>query len=236
MHIFYAGNITGRFYSLTDEEAKHCSRVLRLKSGDCVHLIDGKGGFYTAQIAVITKNECNVKIIDTEAEFEKRDFYLHIAIAPTKNIDRFEWFMEKATEIGIDEITPLITEHSERKTVKIERLEKIIISAIKQSIKAYMPKLNNIIDYKSFIRNSCQTDTESKFIACCNAICNRSLKEVYQPNHSALIIIGPEGDFSQEELKLAFESGFQGISLGKSRLRTETAGVIACHTINFINT
>lgn len=232
MHLFYTPDLSGKIYTLNESESKHCIKVLRLSVNDQVQLIDGKGGFYTAQISEANPKRCSVEIIKEVKEFGKRNHYLHIAIAPTKNNDRFEWFLEKATEIGIDEITPIICEHSERKVIKPERLEKIIISAVKQSIKAYKPKLNNIISYQDFIASEFQGD---KFIAHCEENEKAALKTTYKQGNSALVLIGPEGDFDPNEIALAKENNFQEISLGESRLRTETAGVVACHTINLLN-
>lgn len=232
MHLFYTPDLDNNLYTLNETESKHCIRVLRLNINDQIQLIDGKGGFFTAKIIDSNPKKCIVEIIDTKTEFGKRNHYLHIAIAPTKNIDRFEWFLEKATEIGIDEITPIICEHSERKSLNPERLEKIIVSAIKQSIKAYKPKLNNLISYVEFIS---QNSDYKKYIAHCEENTKTLLKNDYNKSQNAIVLIGPEGDFSPNEIKLAKQNGFREISLGESRLRTETAGVVACHTINLIN-
>ncbi|MBE9491864.1 MAG: RNA methyltransferase, partial [Bacteroidetes bacterium] len=156
----------------------------------------------------------------------------HLAIAPTKNINRFEWFLEKATEIGIDEISPIICDHSERKTLKTDRLNKILITAIKQSIKVYLPKLNSPLTFNEFIQKPCSS---FKFIACIDEEHQLNLKKAYQKGKDVVIIIGPEGDFSREEIKLAKELKYLPISLGKSRLRTETAAIVACHTIQLLN-
>ena len=224
MHLFYTPDLNGNLYTLNEIESKHCVRVLRLNIDDEIQLIDGKGSFFTAKIIDSNSKKCIVEIIDTKTEFGIRNHYLHIAIAPTKNIDRFEWFLEKATEIGIDEITPIICEHSERKTIKPESLEKIIVSAIKQSIKAYKPKLNNLISYVDFIS---QNSDCKKYIAHCEENTKTLLKNDYYKGHNAIVLIGPEGDFSPNEIKLAKQNGFTEISLGESRLRTETAGIIA---------
>lgn len=232
MHLFYTPDISSETYTLNEIESKHCIKVLRLNTGDQIELIDGKGNFYEAIITEPNPKKCKVEIVKTLKEFGKRNHYLHIAIAPTKNMDRFEWFLEKATEIGIDEITPILCEHSERKVIKPERLEKIIISAVKQSIKAYKPKLNGLISYKDFIQQELE---ENKYIAHCEDWEKQALKNTYGKGKSATILIGPEGDFSPEEIELAKENGFIETSLGPSRLRTETAGVVACHTINLLN-
>lgn len=232
MHLFFTPDITDKNYTLNEIESKHCIKVLRLNVNDHIQLIDGKGNFYEAQIANANPKKCKVDIIKIINEFSKRNHYLHIAIAPTKNIDRFEWFLEKATEIGIDEITPILCEHSERKIIKPERLEKVIISAIKQSIKAYKPKLNEITNYDDFIK---QNFDGIKYIAHCEENKKETLKDIYNPSNNALILIGPEGDFSPAEIIYAQQNGFTEISLGGSRLRTETAGIVACHTINLLN-
>ncbi|HRX30515.1 MAG TPA: 16S rRNA (uracil(1498)-N(3))-methyltransferase [Tenuifilaceae bacterium] len=232
MQIFYAPNITGNKYTLTEEESKHCIKVLRMSVGAEITLIDGKGNLYTATISNPNSKSCEVEVTNVQAEYGKRDFYLHIAIAPTKNIERFEWFLEKATEIGIDEITPILCERSERKSIKNDRLEKIIISAVKQSIKAYVPKLNEMVPLKQFLTKSFNGQ---KFIAHCNSWDLPPLKDQVKPNSKITILIGPEGDFSPDEVELSIQNDFSEISLGTSRLRTETAGVVACHTVNLKN-
>lgn len=232
MQIFYAPNIAGNTYILPEEESKHCIRVLRLNVGDEITLIDGKGNLFTASIANPNPKRCEVIVTDVKTEFGKHDFYLHIAIAPTKNIERLEWFLEKATEIGIDEITPILCDRSERKVVNNERLEKIIVSAVKQSIKAYVPKLNEMISLKHFLNRNVDG---SKFIAHCNSWELPPLKNSVQPNSRATILIGPEGDFTPAEVEQCVGKGYQEISLGTSRLRTETAGIVACHTVNLFN-
>lgn len=232
MHLFYTPDISGEIYSLSEEESKHAIRVLRLKQGYIVYLIDGRGGFYTAKIIDDSPKKCIVQVIEIKKEYGKKDFYLHIAVAPTKNMERLEWLLEKATEIGIDEITPIRSEHSERTILKPERLEKIIVSAMKQSMKAYCPKLNELKSFKSLVQ---EQFIGQKFIAHCAEGTKSNLKDVYIRNSSAIILIGPEGDFSMEEIQFAIENNFQAVSLGNSRLRTETAALVACHTINLIN-
>lgn len=232
MHLFYTPDIEGGIYCLNAEESKHCVRVLRLKEGDEISLIDGCGGLYSGVILRAGAKGCEVKIVSEMKEYGKRDFSLHMAVAPTKNIDRTEWMLEKCTEIGVDAFTMIDSAHSERKTVKEERLEKVIVSAVKQSLKAYMPRLNPMVEFKDFVRS---VTGGQKFIAHCNPGEKKHLSEVYRPGADAVILIGPEGDFSEEEVKLAVEAGFIPITLGQSRLRTETAGVVACHSINFIN-
>lgn len=232
MHLFYTPNIQAEFYQLDEEESKHCVRVLRLKNGDQVNLIDGVGGFYLAEIIDDHPKRTTLKVLNIQREFTKRNHYLHIAVAPTKNIDRFEWFLEKATEIGIDEITPIICDHSERKEIKTERSSKIITSAIKQSLKAYHPVLNPQINFKEFI---IQAKADKKFIAHCEDGVKQYLVKDFKPKSNYLILIGPEGDFSPDEIELALQSGYLPITLGESRLRTETAALQACFEINYLN-
>lgn len=232
MHLFYTPDISSETYTLNEIESKHCIKVLRLNINDQIELIDGKGSFYEAKIIDANPKKCKIEITKTIHEFGKRNHYLHIAIAPTKNMDRFEWFLEKATEIGIDEITPLLCDHSERKVIKTERLEKIIVSAVKQSIKAYKPILNPLTKWSDFISQNLEG---SKYIAHCEENEKQNLKANYKAGDNAVILIGPEGDFSPNEIKLAKENNFLETSLGESRLRTETAGLVACHTINLLN-
>ena len=235
MHIFYTPDLKfgDNVYILNEEESKHCSKVLRLKNGDQINLVDGTGGFYLAEIIEDHPKKTKLSIISKEKDFNKVEHHLHVAVAPTKNIDRIEWFLEKATEIGIQEITPIICEHSERKEVKKERLEKIMVSAMKQSLKAYLPKLNDAQTFKSFIENN--KEANSKYIAHCIPAEKKEISDSFQKNQNYLILIGPEGDFSDKEIQIALENGFVPITLGKSRLRTETAALQACFEINYLN-
>lgn len=232
MHFFYTPDINSDVYTLNEQESRHCVKVLRLKTGDIIYLTDGIGNIFKTEIIDTDAKACKVNIIETFKEYEKRNFKIHIAVAPTKNINRLEWFLEKATEIGIDEITPIICEHSERKILKTERLNKIIISAIKQSLKAYKPILNEAISLNDFLNKDFQ---EQKFIAYCDIEKPRLLQQEYTKGNDVLILIGPEGDFSKEEFNYVLEKGFSPVSLGNSRLRTETAALVACNTINIIN-
>jgi 16S rRNA (uracil1498-N3)-methyltransferase len=217
---------------LSEEESQHAVKVLRMQTGDVMALVDGVGGYYKAQITNPHPKHCRFEIIETFSNFGKRDYKLHIAIAPTKNIERLEWFVEKATEIGIDEITPIICRFSERKIVKEERLEKIIVSATKQSIKAYFPKLNPLCAFDELFKNN---QVSQKFIAHCYDDDKKLLQNEIKKSSDVLILIGPEGDFSKEEVQKAISWGFVPVSLGNSRLRTETAGMVACHTVAIIN-
>ncbi len=234
MHIFYDPFLekSTEFHFLSEEESNHCIKVLRLQVGDKINLVDGRGGFYDAEIVTSNPKRTELKILNLRAAFGKRNHHLHIAVAPTKNIERTEWFLEKATEIGIDEITPVLCDFSERKEIKIERLNKVIASAIKQSIKAYLPRLNEIQRFKAIIE---MPFNGQKFIAHCAATPKHELKEILKPNGSYLILIGPEGDFSPTEIDKSAEHGFVPISLGLSRLRTETAALQACFEVNFLN-
>ena len=228
MHVFYTPDIQ-KSLELPEEEAQHCVRVLRLNAGDEITLTDGKGNFYRAEITAATNTRCLVKILETIPQEPLWSGHLHIAMAPTKNMDRNEWFAEKATEIGFDELTFLNCRFSERKVIKMERIEKIVISAIKQSLKARLPKLNEMTDFDKFIT---QEFTGQKFIAHCYEGEKPLLKNILKPKEDALVLIGPEGDFSEEEVTKAIEKGFQPISLGKSRLRTETAALVATMVVN----
>ncbi len=231
MHVFYTPDIA-LTPELPEEEAGHCLRVLRLTIGDEVMLTDGKGSFYKAVISAASGKRCQVKVTENIPQEKGWNGWLHIAMAPTKNMDRTEWFAEKATEIGFDELTFLNCRYSERKVIKNERIEKILVSAVKQSLKATMPVLNGMTDFRAFIAGE---HPGQKFIAHCYEGEKPLLKDVLRPEEDALVLIGPEGDFSEEEVARAIEAGFQPISLGKSRLRTETAALVAVHTLNLLN-
>ena len=231
MHVFYTPDIQTHA-ELPEEEAQHCVRVLRLNIGDQITLTDGKGNFYRAEISAATNKRCMVNILETTYQEPLWSGHLHIAMAPTKNMDRTEWFAEKATEIGIDAITCLNCRFSERREIKPARLEKILVSAMKQSQKATLPQLEGMTDFKSFVS---QPFDGRKFIAHCEDGDKTLLKQTYRPGENALVLIGPEGDFSPEEIELALQQGFEPISLGDSRLRTETAALVACHTIHVLN-
>lgn len=232
MHVFYTPNITSDHYTLNEEESKHCSKVLRLNVGDVIHLIDGKGGLYEAKISEAHKKHVQLQVIAKQSEYGKRNHHLHIAIAPTKNIDRLEWFLEKATEIGIDEITPIICDRSERRIVKEERLEKVITSAVKQSLTAYHPKLNPSTSFADLIK---QHTASEKLIAHCMEGDKSAISESAAIHQSYLVLIGPEGDFTPAELDLALQNGYKAVTLGNTRLRTETAALAACFEVNYIN-
>jgi 16S rRNA (uracil1498-N3)-methyltransferase len=233
MQIFYAPGISGESYMLDEKESKHCIRVLRMVKGTAVRLIDGHGNLYEGQVSDPDPKRCLITVSEIKHNFEKRDYRLHIAISPLKNPERFEWFVEKSVEIGVDEITPLICKNTEKQSVKQERTENIIISAMKQSIKALKPVLNEPLSFEKFIGNSAGG---TKMIAHCrNSMERTKISDICRRGDNAVIIIGPEGDFSEEEILNATKNGFLPVHLGSSRLRTETAGVAACHSIYFIN-
>jgi len=233
MNLFYTTNIDGQRASLPEEEARHCVQVLRHKIGDEIHLIDGKGGFYRGVIVEARKKHCVVQIVAAQQEYGKRPFRLHLAVAPTKNISRTEWLLEKTTEIGVETISPLLCAHSERRVVKPARLEKVLLSAAKQSLKAYVPELRPLQSFDDFVANA--PSEGSKFIAYLGEGVKGSLKENYQPGTDVCILIGPEGGFSPQEAEVAVSKGFLPVGLGSSRLRTETAGLVAAHTIELMN-
>ena len=232
MQLFYAPDLSGDQYTLKEKESKHVIKVLRMKSGDTIMLTDGMGKLCTAELISEDPRSCEVKIIEEKIDFDKRNYHLHICIAPTKNISRFEWFLEKATEIGIDEITPLLCQRSERKVVKNDRLDKVITAAMKQSLKAYHPRLNEARSFKDIIS---QDNPAQKFIAYVEEGEHPPIQSLYSKGEDAIILIGPEGDFSPEEVHQANQNGFVTVNLGKSRLRTETAGLVAVHTIGLMN-
>jgi 16S rRNA (uracil1498-N3)-methyltransferase len=231
MLLFYAPDIVAD-QRLPETEAQHCLKVLRMKVGDNIHLTDGKGNFYKAAIEGTNWKDCKLRVLETIPQAPLWNGKIEIALAPPKNMERIEWFAEKATEIGIDKICFLLCRFSERKEIKTERIGKILISAMKQSVKARLPELTEMLDFKQFIR---QQFNGQKFIAHCHSGDKPCLSQVYSKNENVLILIGPEGDFSEEEVTLAEEQGFIPVSLGKSRLRTETAALVACHAIHVVN-
>ncbi len=231
MQLFYISAIEGNACVLSEEESWHCMKALRLKEGDKINLTDGLGNIYHGNLSKTDRKGCLVEINDT-IPVPRNQWQVHMLVAPTKNIDRFEWFLEKATEIGVDEITPLFCEHSERETVKLQRLEKVLISAMKQSLKAWLPKLNEPVKFNDFINRK---QHGQKFIGYCETGNESALDKIYIPGNDAVVLIGPEGDFSKTEVELAIKSGFAPVSLGTSRLRTETAGIVACLTLELLN-
>ena len=233
MQLFYNPTIdeTTESFSFDKEESKHIIKVLRKKDTDILFVTNGLGLLFKTEITLASDNKCTVQIIS----FEKKDssnYHLHLAVAPTKMNDRYEWFLEKATEIGIHEITPIICDHSERKVINKDRFEKIILSAMKQSNELFLPKLNEAITYKEFVKLEIEG---LKLIAHCEETDKKTLKSVLKPHENITILIGPEGDFSENEIALALENQFTPVSLGNTRLRTETAAVVACHSVVFVN-
>ena len=234
MQLFYSSDIIPPIHTLSEEESKHCVRVLRLGVGDMLHITDGKGNLYHCRIVEAHQHHCTVEVVETFAEYEKLPYSLTMAVAPTKNIDRYEWFLEKATEIGVSRFIPIECDHSERRTIKYDREERVITSAVKQSLKAYHPSLDELTPVKKVIAAPFEGQ---KFIAHCDQSFGERayLPPIIKKNENILILIGPEGDFSPEEIKFALENGFQPISLGNQRLRTETAAVVATVMVATIN-
>ena len=233
MQLFYNPDLTvdSKEITFSKEESRHISKVLRKKNGDTLFITNGKGWLFTSEVISADIKKCVVKILSKELK-QKHNYKLHLAVAPTKMNDRYEWFLEKATEIGIDSITPIICEHSERKFIKEERFKKILESAMKQSLHCYLPKLKPAIAFKDFIN---QQFKGQLFIAHCEQTDRKSLKKEINPNQEITILIGPEGDFSVKEIETAIENNFIPVTLGNTRLRTETAAIVACHSVAFIN-
>ena len=233
MQLFYSpelssGNDT---FTFSKEESHHIVKVLRKKEHDTLIITNGKGKVFYGTILNANPKECRIKI-NSEFSQNKREYHLHIAIAPTKMNERFEWFLEKATEIGGDEITPILCDNSERKKIKHERFEKIIQSAMQQSLQFYLPQLNPLVKFNDFIK---KVHDGNCFIAHCENEQKEQLKRNINPGKNLIILIGPEGDFSKTEILNAIENNFKPISLGHNRLRTETAGIVACHTVSLLN-
>lgn len=231
MALFYVPDIADS-WELSEEEAAHALRVLRLTAGSGLEITDGCGNLYVTEVASVMGKHCYVQSVEPVAKPKNWNGSFHLAIAPTKNMDRIEWFAEKATEIGLDAITFLNCRFSERKVIKPERVERIVVSAMKQSLKYRKPVVSEMIDFKKFVA---MERPGAKFIAHCYDEEKVLLKDVLVPGENATVLIGPEGDFSPEEVKFAMEAGYKPVSLGNSRLRTETAGLVACHTFNLKN-
>lgn len=230
---FYHSELSEKTIELSSEESRHCARVLRLKTGDNIAITDGNGHLAAGTILQVDTRQTVVNIENIETRTTERPFHLHMAVAPTKNIDRFEWFLEKATETGIDEITPVLCSQSERSVIKPERLHKILVAALKQSQRTNLPQLNPMVKFTDFI--SQKTMATHKFIAHCDEGEKSFLHQTYQKGESALVMIGPEGDFSGDEIRHAMQIRFKAISLGDFRLRTETAALNACVELNLLN-
>lgn len=232
MHLFYRPDISGAVHTLDPEESRHCVRVLRMKAGQAVFLTDGAGGLGKAEVIEANPRSCVLQVTERLERQPPSTPKLHVAIAPTKNIERFEWFLEKATECGIEEVTPVICQNSERTVVKHERMEKILISAMKQSQRIWLPALNPATRFGTFLQQSLP---RQRFIAWCGDSEKSLFQHAYQPEEDAVVLIGPEGDFTEEEYLAARNAGFAAISLGAFRLRTETAALACCIGFNVLN-
>lgn len=233
MQLFYSPEIHKEQtqFAFSKEESKHIVKVLRKTIGDVLNITNGKGDLFTAKISSADIKNCVVTIVSCETQ-KPLSYHLHLAVAPTKMNDRYEWFLEKATEIGVTEITPILCDHSERKVIKTERFEKILQAAMKQSLSCYLPKLNEAIPYKDFIQQTFRGDL---FIAHCEETDRKSLKKILKPEKDITLLIGPEGDFSVKEIENALINNFIPVTLGETRLRTETAAIVTCHSVAFVN-
>jgi 16S rRNA (uracil1498-N3)-methyltransferase len=227
-HTFYAPDLSGPSYTLPEDESKHAVRVLRLQTGDAVELLDGRGGVFQAQVADDNPKRCQLRIT-SEQRVPRRPYRVHVAVAPTKNLDRMEWLVEKATEIGIDQLTFLRCARSERRELKLDRLERIAVSALKQSGQAWLPELTELTDFAAFVR---AVEPATAFIAHLAEGERLNLSQVAAQGAGCCVLIGPEGDFTPEEIQLALARGIRPVALGYSRLRTETAALAACHTVH----
>jgi 16S rRNA (uracil1498-N3)-methyltransferase len=220
VNLFYQPLLPEGILYLDADESRHCIKVLRHNTGDVIHITDGKGFFYDAVITKADDRQCTFRIQEKSAQ-PVRDYSIHIAISPTKNADRIEWFVEKAVELGVDIVSIINCENTERTYLKKERLEKVAVSAMKQSLKATLPRIEGLLEFDAIVKSDAQNPDH--------------LKNIALPGKDYLVLIGPEGDFSPEELNAAIANGFQKVSLGQSRLRTETAGLAACHILNLAN-
>ena len=233
MQLFYTNNVSEGTALFSREESSHCIRVLRMRRGDTLHFTDGEGSLYEGIITEDDPHEMKVSVTGMTKNVGKRQYRLHVAISPLKNDDRLEWFIEKAVELGIDEITPVICSRTEKKQIRKERLEGLILSAMKQSVKSFLPGLNEAVTFKEFVARG---SAGRKLIACCDQQFERqAITSVTRRGEDVVIMIGPEGDFTEEEVRLASDAGFLPVHIGTSRLRTETAGVAACCAVYFTN-
>ncbi|AYA36255.1 16S rRNA (uracil(1498)-N(3))-methyltransferase [Hymenobacter oligotrophus] len=228
-HTFFAPGLSGgNTYTLPEDESKHAVRVLRLREGDAVELIDGAGSIYQAEVAEAEAKRCQLRIVQQQ-QVPRRAYQVHVAVAPTKNLDRMEWLVEKATEVGIDRLSFMRCARSERRELKLERLERIAVSALKQSGQAWLPQLDELTDFATFVHS---LDPATTFIAHLAEGERISLAQVAAAGNRCCILIGPEGDFTPEEIELALGRGIRPVTLGHTRLRTETAALAACHTVH----
>lgn len=234
MHLFYSPDIVPPHHTLSEEESRHCVRVLRMVAGDRIHLTDGRGNMYAAEVEVADPKRCLVRIVETMPDWQRRGYSLTMAVAPTKNIERYEWFLEKATEIGCDRFIPIECARSERRSIRQERAEKVVTSAAKQSLKAFHPAFEPLTDVRRVITKAFGG---VKLIAHCGTPLSerRYMSECAERGEDVLILIGPEGDFSPEEIRLAVDNGFREITLGDARMRTETAAIYAVIEAAIIN-
>jgi 16S rRNA (uracil1498-N3)-methyltransferase len=232
VNLFYQPLLPQGIHYLDEEESRHCVKVLRKRNGDRIRITDGAGNFYDCIIEEPNPAKCKFSV-NSKTPATARGYFIHVAISPTKNQDRIEWFVEKSTEIGIDKISLLKTDHSEKIFLKRDRILKVAVSAMKQSLKANLPIISELISFEECILSASETQ---KFIACVDETNSFHLKDAASAGSSTLILIGPEGDFSSDELRQALSHGFVKVSLGESRLRTETAGIVACHVLNLVNT
>jgi len=234
MQLFYNPSLTPNTerFTFDREESKHIVKVLRKKEGDILYVTNGLGFLFKVEIVIGMDTKCQVKIISSEKK-NPLSYQLHLVVAPTKMNDRYEWFLEKATEIGVTSITPIICDRSEKKFTKNDRFEKIIHSAAKQSLQSYFPILNEAVSFKEFLNNN--KNQGSLFIAHCEESSKQSLKELIRKGTEITLLIGPEGDFSENEIKLAIEKNYLPVTMGDTRLRTETAAIVGCHSVAFVN-
>ncbi|MBP2832128.1 16S rRNA (uracil(1498)-N(3))-methyltransferase [Aquimarina sp. U1-2] len=233
MQLFYNHSLSEISDTITfsREESKHIAKVLRKTEGTVLAITNGKGKLFKARLTTANPSKC-AAVIESVEQQSKKPYTLHLAVAPTKMNDRYEWFLEKATEIGIDQITPILCDHSERKVIKKERYDRILQGAMKQSLQCYLPKLNTAISFSDFIKKN---KDEQCFIAHCEETTKKTLKNELQPGTGITILIGPEGDFSTKEIDLAIQYGYAPVSLAETRLRTETAAIVAAHSVAFVN-
>ncbi len=233
MQLFYFKDInpTSTSFSFDKEESKHIIKVLRKKESDILFVTNGLGFLFKTEIALASDSKCTCNIISFE-EQKPSNYHFHLVVAPTKMNERYEWFIEKATEIGIHEITPIICDHSERRIIKRDRFDKILLSAMKQSNQYYLPQFNDPIAFKDFVKKEI---TGQKYIAHCEELEKKSFKNTLIPNQNVTLLIGPEGDFSVKEIQSALQNKYIPVTLGDTRLRTETAAIVACHSVVFSN-
>lgn len=235
MHLFLSSDTTAPYATLLPDESRHCVRVLRMGVGDEVWVTSGDGTMCRARVADPDDKACSVEIVERMENYGRRPFHLHLLVAPTKNTARIEWLVEKAVEIGVDRITPIICDHSERGVQKTDRLDRIALSAMKQSLKARRPQIDSPVKMIECVNAEMWKCESGKFVCYCAGDERHTLRELYTPGTDAVVLIGPEGDFSPREIEAALTAGFQPVTLGDSRLRTETAALYAITALNFLN-